>query len=137
MRKFLAVATAATVAFASATPALAADETKVPEAPAGFVFEQDFHPGGTDSSSTETFYYYKKTDDKDKTVDQIVLDVKGKTVCDTTTQNSDFMWEAGTSKCTSKEPIDVIKDITGYITAISAAIGALFAIYTTAQKFVK
>ncbi|MCT1442668.1 hypothetical protein [Corynebacterium glucuronolyticum] len=134
MRKFLAVATAATVAFASATPALAAE---VPEAPAGFVFEQDFHPGGKDSSSTETFYYFKKTDDKDKTVDQIVLDVKGKTVCDTTTQNSDFMWEAGTSKCTYKEPIDVIKDITGYITAIAAAIGALFAIYTTAQKFVK
>lgn len=133
MRKILAVATAATVAFASATPALAAP----PEAPGDFEFEQEFTPGGKDSSSAETFYYYKKTDNKDKTVDQIVLDAKGKTVCDTTTQNADFMWAAGTSKCTYKEAIDVIKDITGYITAISAAIGALFAIYTTAQKFVK
>ena len=53
-------------------------------------------------------------------------------VCNTQSKGAqDFMW---TDNCAQKQPIDVIKEITAYISGIVAAIGAVVSVYTTLQK---
>ncbi|EPD70267.1 hypothetical protein HMPREF1219_00701 [Corynebacterium pyruviciproducens ATCC BAA-1742] len=136
MRKsILAVATAATVAFASVSPAIADERPENITDVKDMTFERVYTDG--EGSSQETFYYFIKKDKDNHRVDTTVKDKDNNIVCDTVTQKADFMWNAGTTNCNRKKAIDVIKDISAYIAAISAAIGALFAIYTTAQKFIK
>ncbi|EEI63010.1 MULTISPECIES: hypothetical protein [Corynebacterium] len=135
MRKFLAVATASTVALSCATTALADDNTTTINPPSGYKYHGDITQG--EGSSQEVFKLYQKPDKDGDLAQQIVYDKDGKVVCDTASSKADFMWTAGNTRCNYKKPLDVIKDISSYIAAISAAIGALFAIYTTAQKFIK
>lgn len=139
MRKsILAVATATAVAFGAVSPAIA--EGTNPNNPDNITFEGR-QPDRVDAigegSSAENMYYFFTKDKDNKIATTVVIDKDNNIVCDTVTQKADFMWNAGTTECSYKKPIDVIKDISAYIAAISAAIGALFAIYTTAQKFIK
>ena len=137
MRKILAVATAASVMLSGVAPAMAADENSLP----GVTLPSDYewiHPRPFgEGSSQVTFHVGVKKDNDKKVQQEIVYDKDGKIVCDTASSKADFMWSAGGSKCIYKKPIDVIKDVAAYITAIAGAIGALFAIFTTAQKFIK
>ena len=128
MRKILLAATAASaLTFGLVTPASAMN------------WDEDFTPR-TVGSSDETVNYKFAWDEEDdwKLEATIVEDKQGKPLCDSENPAvNDFMWTSGNGRCTYKTPLQVIKDITAYITAISAAISAVIGITNTATKFAK
>ena len=62
-----------------------------------------------------------------------ILNTKGEVICDTEGGTNNFSF---TSNCVKKSPLDMIKDVTAYITAIVAGVSALVGLYTTVAKFV-
>lgn len=128
MRKTLLAATAASVlTFGLVTPASAMN------------WDEDFTPL-TVGSSDETVNYKFAWDEEDdwKLEATIVEDKQGKPLCDSENPAvNDFMWTSGNGRCTYKTPLQVIKEITAYITAISSAISAVIGITNTATKFAK
>ena len=128
MRKILLAATAASaLTFGLVTPASAMN------------WDEDFTPL-TVGSSDETVNYKFAWDEEDdwKLEATIVEDKQGKPLCDSENPAvNDFMWTSGNGRCTYKTPLQVIKEITAYITAISSAISAVIGITNTATKFAK
>lgn len=128
MRKtLLAVATASVLATGLAVPASATNWEETPR------------PVPLGSSDKPFQYTLGWNEDKPWKLDATtVVDPSGKLVCDS--QNpavNDFMFTSGNGHCEYKTPLQVIKDITAYITTISGAISAVLGIMNTATNFVK
>ena len=89
MRKsILAVATAATVAFASVSPAIADERPENITDVKDMTFERVYTDG--EGSSQETFYYFIKKDKDNHRVDTTVKDKDNNIVCDTVTQTVSY-----------------------------------------------
>ena len=87
--------------------------------------------------SSEVFTVYT-TRDKDGKVDEQWVEGPSGTVCSTETPGAaDFMWSVENKRCVYKDPLKVIKEITSYITSISAAINAVQSIVNNASKLIK
>ncbi|MDK7213651.1 hypothetical protein [Corynebacterium pyruviciproducens] len=128
MRKtLLAVATASVLATGLAVPASATNWEETPRPV-------------TLGSSDEPFQYtFGWNEEKPWNLDATtVVDPSDKLVCDS--QNpavNDFMFTSHNGRCEYKTPLQVIKDITAYITTISGTISAVLGVLNTATNFVK
>ncbi|MCI6205441.1 MAG: hypothetical protein MR654_00760 [Corynebacterium glucuronolyticum] len=128
MRKTLLATTAASaLTLGLVTPATA------------ITWDDDYTTLTVGSSDESVNYKFAWDDEKPWELKATVVeDKKGKPLCDSENPAvNDFMWTSGNGHCTYKTPLQVIKDITAYITAISSAISAVIGIANTATKFAK
>ncbi|WP_297184915.1 hypothetical protein [uncultured Corynebacterium sp.] len=126
MRKTLLAATAASaLTLGLVTPASAMN------------WDDNYTPLTVGSSDENVNYKFAWDEEKPWELEATVVeDKKGKPLCDSENPAvNDFMWTSGNGRCTYKTPLQVIKDITAYITAISSAISAVIGIANTATKF--
>jgi len=127
MRKSIfAAATAAMLTFGLVSPASALDWEKPTTIPLG--------------SSDEAYdYEFGWNDEKPWKLEETrVTGPDNKVVCDTLNPGiNDFMFTVSNGRCHYRTPLEVIKEITNYITSISSVISAVMGIVNNANRFIK